>query len=164
MRIERERRAPNEESPKGEHWRQRVEYDDQYGLTLVADERLTSPSKNAQVTDATTIELTDPAVRWLHATLGELVAAWDDRDKARPVENVAPSQPKNDVDYVQALVLVARDARSLIEERDREGATLEDVAAALPSLEESLARLHKIESRIVPIASAKRARKIPVVG
>jgi len=162
MRYERERRAPKEESPKGEHWRQRVEYDDLYGLTLVADERLTSPSKNAQVTDATTIELTDPAVRWLHATTGELLAAWDERDSARPVEIVAPPQPKNDVDYVQALELVARDARLIVEERDREGATFEDVAAAIGPLDESLERLRKIESRVVPITSAKRSKKTQV--
>lgn len=63
----------------GEPSRLRVKYDEEHGLTWLADERVTSESPTAQVVDGGLAghDLTEDEVRWLHRQLGELVDRWD---------------------------------------------------------------------------------------
>ena len=63
-------------NPQGEEWRLRVEFDPEWGLAVIADEKMASVG-GEQVSVATTLELTEEEVRWTHSALGELVAMWD---------------------------------------------------------------------------------------
>jgi|HubBroStandDraft_5_1064220.scaffolds.fasta_scaffold14764_3 hypothetical protein len=160
MRLERERRAPADEVPRGEHWRTRVEYDDDWSLTTVAEERVTSSNPGAQVLAAETLELTDEAIRWLHAALGDVLALRGRTGRAELPELAIPgTPPSNDVDYVTALEIVARNAKNALDAVRGDGTSgvyavgPEDVAAAVGGMEEALARLARIQSRVVPIRS-----------
>ena len=67
----------------GQPSRLRVMYDDDYGLTSIADERTTSESPAAQTIDvAAVFDLTSEEVRWLHRQLSELVDRWDGEAEA----------------------------------------------------------------------------------
>jgi len=149
MRFERERREPKDERATGEHWRARVEYDDDYGYTLLADEQLTSSKQSALILRATTFEYTKSAVRWLAATFGELVTIWgaEERHAEAPV---APPQPVNDLSYIECLKLVARDAKA-VRLAFEENESWEHVADAMGPLGDSIARLKREEGRVVPI-------------
>lgn len=157
-RYERERRAPSDEVPAGEFWRTRVEHDDGWSLTTVAEEKLTSNGPRAEVLAAETLELTDEAVAWLHAALGELVARRRSGRAELPEVAVA-GVPQNDLDYVSSLEVVAREAKAALDAvrgdgtptGDRFPVTQEDVATAIGGLEDSLARLARVQARVVPI-------------
>jgi hypothetical protein len=157
MRYERERRAPSDEVPRGEHWRTRVEYDDAWSLTTVAEEKLTSGGPGAQVVVGETLELTDDAIEWLHRVLGDVVVLRGRTGRAELPEVALAGVPRNDVDYVTALEVLARSVRAALDAVRGDGTlgeyaqTPEDVATAIGGLEEAHARVARLQSKIVPI-------------
>jgi hypothetical protein len=154
MRVEREIRHPETDCPRGEHWRTRIEFDDEFGVTYLADEQLTSAAKRAQFIEGTTLEFTEETVRWVHATFGELIRYWDRRNGDPKKPDLPLARPQNDVDHVEALKFVADDAKAAFKEWEKGPPTDqidEELADAMGELRISLDRLRKIESKVVPI-------------
>lgn len=79
--FDRKRLSHESSEPKrNKFYRLRVYWSDDYGLTSVADEQISSLSDIAQRLDDgdhTELQLTSDEVRWLHKQLGDLVKVLD---------------------------------------------------------------------------------------
>jgi hypothetical protein len=74
----------------GEPSRLRVMHDEDHGLTWIADEPVTSESATARPLDTDNgrgFDITEQEVRWLHRTLGELIA-WLEKRQSEPERTI----------------------------------------------------------------------------